>query len=91
MNFRDSDTAKVASELGLGSEKSEAPLSVPVGEIYSWATQLACESRELEWVFKWYVRPLAVSQIIHKLETMNGGIIGLSVLRELARVVHCLP
>jgi len=49
---------------------------VRLGE-YSWASQLASESRKLDWVFYWYVWPDAVREIIRKLETTNGGIIGL--------------
>ena len=32
---------------------------------------------QLDWVLYWYVCPDAVREIIHKLETMSGGIIGL--------------
>jgi len=57
--------------------KPESGDSVPTSEIYSWAGQLASESRKSDWVFHWYVWPDAVREVIHKLETMNGGIIGL--------------
>ena len=48
-----------------------------MSEIYSWASQLASDTRELDWVLYWYVWPDAVREIIHKLATMNGGIVGL--------------
>jgi len=70
-------TAKLASDLSSGSKKPEPDNSVPTSEIYSWASQLASESRSPDWVFYWYVWPDAVREIIHKLETMSGGIIAL--------------
>jgi hypothetical protein len=57
--------------------KPESGDSVPTSEIYSWASQLASESRKSDWVSDWYVRPDAVHEIIHKLETMRSGIFGL--------------
>jgi hypothetical protein len=70
-------TSKLASDLSSGSKKPEPVSSVSRSEIYSWASQLASESRKLDWVFYWYVWPDSVREIIHKLETMSGGIIGL--------------
>ena len=70
-------TSKLASDLSSGSKKPEPDNSVSTSEIYSWASQLASESRKLDWVLHWYVLPDAVREIIHKLETMNGGIFGL--------------
>jgi len=70
-------TSKLASDLSSGSKKPEPDNSVPTSEIYSWASQLASESRKLDWVFHWYVWPDAVREVIRKLETMSGGIIGL--------------
>lgn len=67
-------TSKLASDLSSGSKNLEPGNSVSTSEIYSWASQLASESLKLDWVFYWYVWPDAVSEIIHKLETMNGGI-----------------
>jgi hypothetical protein len=69
--------SKLASDLSSGSKKPEPDNSVSTSEIYSWASQLASESRKLDWVLHWYVLPDAVREIIHKLETMNGGIFGL--------------
>ena len=69
--------AKLASDLSSGSKKPEPVSSVSTSEIYCWAGRLASESRKLDWIFHWYVWPDAVREIIHKLETMNGGIIGL--------------
>ena len=70
-------TSKLASDLSSGSKKPEPSNTVPTSEIYSWASQLASESRKLDWVFYWYVWPDAVREIIHKLETTSGGIFGL--------------
>jgi len=70
-------TAKLGSDLGSGSKKPEPDNSVPTSEIYYWASHLASESHRLDWVFYWYMSPDAVREIIHKLETMKGGIIAL--------------
>ena len=78
-------TSKLASDLGSGSKKPEPDNSVSTSEIYSWASQLASESRKLDWVFHWYVWPDAVREIIHKLETMSGGIIGLVGLQGVGK------
>jgi len=40
-------------------------------------SQLASESRKIDWVFYWNVWPDAISRIIKQLETMRGGIVGL--------------
>ena len=42
-------TSKLASDLSSGSKKPEPGNSVPTSEIYSWASQLASESRKLDW------------------------------------------
>jgi hypothetical protein len=78
-------TSKLASDLSSGSKKAQPASSVPLDEIYSWASQLASESRRLDCVFRWYVWPDAVREIIHKLETMNGGIIGLVDLQGVGK------
>ena len=71
-------TVKLASDLSSsGSKKPEPASSVQASEIYSWASELASESRKLDWVCDWYVWPDAVREIIQKLETMNGVIVGL--------------
>jgi hypothetical protein len=75
--LRDVATSKLASNLSSGSKKPEPDNSVSTSEIYSWASQLASESRRLHWFFYWYVWPDAVREIIQKLETMSGRIIGL--------------
>jgi len=46
---------------------------------------VASESRKLNWVFYWYVWPDAVREAIHKLETMNRGIIGLVGLQGVGK------
>ena len=78
-------TSKLASDLSSGSKKPEPDNSVSTSEIYSWASQLASESRKLDSVFRWYVWPDAVSEMIHKLETMSGGIIGLVGLQGVGK------
>jgi hypothetical protein len=78
-------TSKLASDLSSGSKKPEPDNSVPTSEIYSWASQLASESRKLDWVFYWYVWPDAVREVTRKLETMNGGIIGLVGLQGVGK------
>jgi len=70
-------TSKLASDLSSGSKKPEPDNSVPTSEIYSWASQLASESRKLDWVFYWYMWPDAIREIIRKLETTSGGVFGL--------------
>ncbi|MCJ7455387.1 hypothetical protein MUP07_01410 [Candidatus Bathyarchaeota archaeon] len=83
--LRDVATSKLASDLSSGSKKPEPVSSVSTSEIYSWASQLASESRKLDWVLYWYVFPDAVREIIHKLETMNGGIFGLVGLQGVGK------
>jgi GTPase SAR1 family protein len=78
-------TSKLASDLSSGSKKPEPDKHVPISEIYSWASQLASESRKLGWVFYWYVWPDAVRELARKLETMNGGIIGLVGLQGVGK------
>jgi hypothetical protein len=77
--------AKLASDLSSGMKKPEPCGSVSLSEIYSWASQLASESRKLDWVFYWYVWPDAVREIIRRLERMNGGIIGLVGLQGVGK------
>ena len=79
------EDSKLASDLRSGSKKPEPDNSVPTSEIYSWASQLASESRKLDWVFYWYVWPDAVREIIRKLETMSGGIFGLVGLQGVGK------
>jgi hypothetical protein len=74
---RDVATSKLASDLSSGSKKPEPDNSVPTSEIYSWARQVAFESRRAFWLGGWYVCPEAISRIIKRLETMRGGIVGL--------------
>jgi len=76
---------KLASDLSSDSKKPEPVSSVSTSDIYSWASQLASESRKLDWIFYWYVWPDAVREIIHKLETTNGGIIGLVGLQGVGK------
>ena len=78
-------TSKLGSDLSFSSKKPEPDSSVPASEVYSWASQLASESRKLDWIFYWYVWPYVVREIIHKLETMNGGIIGLVGLQGVGK------
>jgi len=76
---------KLASDLSSDSKKPEPISSVPTSEIYSWASHLTSESRKLDWIFYWYMWPDAVREIIHKLETTNGGIIGLVGLQGVGK------
>jgi hypothetical protein len=78
-------TFKLASDLSSGSKKPEPGNSVPVSEIYSWASRLAFESRRAFWIGGWYVCPDAISRIIKQLETMRGGIIGLIGLQGVGK------
>jgi len=48
-----------------------------ISEIYSWASRLASEARDMGWVTRWYVWPDAVRRIERRLETMRGGVVGL--------------
>jgi len=48
-----------------------------IADVYSWASQIASEERDLNWINHWYVRPDAVRRIQRLLENMRGGIIGL--------------
>jgi hypothetical protein len=84
-SVRDVATSKLASDPSSGSKKPEPDNSGSTSEIYSWASQLASESRKLGWVFYWYVWPDAVREVIHKLETMSGGIIGLVGLQGVGK------
>ena len=74
-------TSKLASDLRSGPKKPAPVSSVSTSEIYSWASELASESRKLDRVFYWYVWPDTVREVVHKLETMSAGIIGLVGLR----------
>jgi len=75
--LRDVATSKLASDRRSGSEETEHAAAVQTSEIYSWASQLASESRKSGWVSSWYVWPSAVQEMLHKLETTSGGIFGL--------------
>ncbi|OGD53027.1 hypothetical protein A3K80_03815 [Candidatus Bathyarchaeota archaeon RBG_13_38_9] len=48
-----------------------------IKSIYHWATQLASESRRDRWINEWYVWPSSIAQLLEKLESMEGCIIGL--------------
>jgi len=84
-SVRDVATSKLASDLSSGPKKPEPDNPVPTSEIYSWASHLASETRKLESIFLWYVWPDTVREVIHKLETMNGGIIGLVGLQGVGK------
>jgi len=61
------------------------PVKSTVDELYSWASQLASESRSPDWVAGWYVWPEAVLRVQHQLETMKTGIIGLVGLQGVGK------
>lgn len=48
-------------------------------------SELASESRKAGWILRWYVWPDAVREVTRKLETMNGGIIGLVGLQGVGK------
>jgi hypothetical protein len=68
-------TPKVASDLIHGSERPEPVGSVPTSEIYSWASQLAAESRDPLLRSKFYVWPKSLVGMSELLRRMKGGII----------------
>ncbi len=61
------------------------PVKSTVDELYSWAGQLASESRNPDWVTGWYVWPQAVVRVQHQLETMKAGIISLVGLQGVGK------
>lgn len=61
------------------------PVKSTVDELYSWASQLASESRSPDWVAGWYVWPEAVLRVQRQLETMKAGIIGLLGLQGVGK------
>ncbi len=67
------------------SEKSRSGKTVPVDEVYSWASQLTLEGRQLSQIVGWYVWPDAVSRIFRQLSTMSGAIIGLVGLQGVGK------
>ena len=83
--LRDVATSKLTSDFSSASKKPEPASSVPMSEIYSWASQLPYESRKLSRILLWYVWPDAVREVIQKLETMSGGIIGLVGLQGVGK------
>jgi hypothetical protein len=68
------------------SGKREPVSSFSLHEIYVPAIELASESRKLDWAFYWYMRPNAVLQVMHKLETISGAIIVLVVLQGVWKI-----
>lgn len=59
------------------TQESPRPFEPPSsGQIRSWASHLACESREISWVTS-YVVPNAVGQLVRLLSVSEGAIIGL--------------
>ena len=53
--------------------------------VYSWASQLAAENRDLKAFLEGYVWPKAVTEIWHQLEHMKGGIVGLVGLQGVGK------
>jgi hypothetical protein len=70
-------TARRAFVLKSDSKGPESASSARVGEVYSWASQLASETRDVGWVNYWYIWPESVQRILRQLETMRGLVIGL--------------
>jgi hypothetical protein len=48
-----------------------------IKEVYSWASQLASESRSQGWIDEWYIWPNELNTVLRKLSVMSGGVIGL--------------
>jgi hypothetical protein len=69
------DWSVTATNLAHGGEST--PTDRRIGEVYSWASQLASESRTIDWIIGWYLWPDAVRLILRRLDAMKGGVIGL--------------
>lgn len=67
------------------SEKNNSNTKVSVKDVYSWASQLASESRERDWINEWYVLPDEIDIIRRKLSVMSGGVIGLIGLQGVGK------
>ncbi|MCJ7635767.1 hypothetical protein MUP77_25665, partial [Candidatus Bathyarchaeota archaeon] len=59
--------------------------TIRIKEIYSWASQLAAESRFSTWMNYYYVWPKTVLRILDRLGSMSGGIIGLLGLQGVGK------
>jgi hypothetical protein len=60
------------------AHETRRPVKHPsIGEVRSWASHLACESRDISWLAREYVIPDAVKRIVRLLTVTEGGIIGL--------------
>jgi len=71
--------------LAQSPENVESSSNFSIEEVYSWASQLASESRRIDWIANWYVWPDAVSRVLRQLEIMQGGIIGLVGLQGVGK------
>jgi len=69
MGQQSTDLARSGDKPSGADETSD--LSVRVGQIYSWASQLASESRDVNWVARWYLWPDAVRLILGRLDRME--------------------
>jgi hypothetical protein len=56
-----------------------------IKEVYSWASQLASESRSQGWINEWYIWPEELNTLLRKLSVMNGGVIGLIGLQGVGK------
>ena len=56
-----------------------------ISDIYSWASRLTSEERWLIYTSTCYVWPKSILQILHRLEHMRGGIIGLLGLQGVGK------
>jgi hypothetical protein len=61
------------------------PARLVVEEVYAWASQLASESRDPEWINQWYMWPEAINRILHQLKMIRGGIFGLVGLQGVGK------
>jgi len=69
--------------LDLSGSSDSSPVSVE--EVYSWASQLASESRQPEWIAHWYVWPDALARFMPQLNAMSGGVVGLVGLQGVGK------
>jgi len=83
-------TSKLASDLSSGSKKPEPGNSVSTSEIYSWACQLAAESRDRDALLKSYVWPKSLIGISELLEGMRGGLVGIVGLQGVGKTTSLM-
>src|SRR5208282_1935579 len=78
-------TAKSASVPRPHSKGPESASSARMGEVYSWASQLASESREPQWISDSYLMPNEVSHLLTHLRSVRGALVGLVGLQGVGK------